>query len=119
MSVIHLSSVAGRTTANIVDQQGALHSMWLTDLMAKQIAAIIAEGDGWPHDAQFKVETKYHTWPMGWDKDVSTNYFSSLEEKDAYINDLREWARCEDNAVRISVWEWDLGPTFMGEQHYG
>lgn len=115
-NIIHLTQVAGKTAANVVTPDGVLTSVWLGDVFKMQFDKIIAEGAGWGPDDVYKTVTLCKTWPMGWEKHSHENYFTSKEELDAYVENYRDWALCEDNEVSIDVYEWDLGPTYV-EQH--
>lgn len=55
----------------------------------------------------WKAETKYHTWPMGWDKDTSEKSFATREELDAYLAEMQEWSLSEDNKVHIQIFHND------------
>lgn len=117
--VMHLNTIAGRSALSVVNENGAIATAWLGDVMKMQIQAIIAESEGWPDEAVYKTENHSHTWPMGWSKQKFTNYFATKEELDAYLENCRDWAKCEDNQMIIQVWEWDLGPNLISEVHYG
>lgn len=119
MNVMHLSQVAGKTAVHVVTPDGELTSAWIGDVFKAHFAKVIAEGEGWGPNDVFKVITRSHTWPMGWDKDDYTKYFETQEELDAHIASYREWAMCEDNQVTISIWEWDLGPAFKEQLSFG
>jgi hypothetical protein len=118
-NVMHVSQVAGKSAVHIVTPDGELTSAWIGDVFKAHFAKVIAEGEGWAPDDEYKVVTRCSTWPMGWEKEGSTKYFKSKEELDEHVESYREWALCEDNMVKISVWEWDLGPTFKEELCFG
>lgn len=118
-NVMHLSQVAGKTAVHVVTPEGEVVSAWIGDVFKGHIAKVIAEGEGWAPDDEFKVVTRCRTWPMGWEKEGYERYFKSKEELDEYVESYRQWAMYEDNLVKISVWEWDLGPTFKEELNFG
>jgi hypothetical protein len=118
-NVMHLSQVAGKTAVHVVTPDGELTSAWVGDVFKAHFAKVIAEGEGWAPDDMYKTITRSKTWPMGWDREDYTSYFKSKEELDAHIESYREWAKSEDNEAKISVWEWDLGPTFMQDHWFG
>lgn len=114
----HVTQVAGRSMFTCIEND-IPRSFWLKDFMAAQIRKIIAEGKGWPDTAVFKLEVRYHTWPMGWDKDTYVSYADSAEELQRLLDEQREWASSEDNQVKIEVYEWDLGPYFHSSHQFG
>ena len=113
----HLTQVAGHSMITYV-QDGKPVSFWIKDVMQAAIAKTIAEGDGWPVTAMYRAEYTCRTWPMGWEKEASIKYFDTREELDKWLLEQADWARCEDNEVKITVDEWDLGPTFLSNHHY-
>lgn len=119
MSILHLNQIAGRPTVSVVTPEGLPATMWLGDFFKAHFDKIVAEGDGWPDDAQFKVEYRYHTWPMGWDKERYTDFFASREELDKWLADKADWSRSEDNQFEVSIWEWDLGVSYLESRHFG
>lgn len=119
MGVLHMSTIAGRSAVSVVTLEGAPATAWTSDFFKAHFDKIIAEGDGWPVDAVYKTEHRYHTWPMGWDKEPYTKYFTTREELDAWLAEMADWARCEDNRVIIRIEEWDLGPNYLETRDFG
>lgn len=71
-------------------------------------------GKVWPNDAEFAVCYYLSTWPMGWLRESSMEFFTCRADLDTWIADKCEWAKCEDNYVAYQVYEWDLGPNKIG-----
>lgn len=117
--VPQLHTIAQRPALSIVGDDGQPHTVWLADALKAQLAKVVAEGEGWPDSAEFKVEYQYHTWPMGWDKHHHTKYFDNRAELDAWMGEQIEWARCEDNRMFIRREQWDLGPNYLDEMEIG
>lgn len=118
MSVIYPHQVAGKTAVSMVAKDGEVVSCWIGNFFKAFFNSAIEEGKGWPDDAMFKLQVRYRTWPCGWEKDFHDSYFTSQEELDQRLEELKDWALCEDNEASIKVWEWDLGPELKGEYHY-
>lgn len=76
-------------------------------------------GKGWPVDAQFAAKYNMHTWPCGWQKEASVEFFSSLQELEEWKAHKNDWALCEDNHVAYTIYEWDLGPNLRADLSYG
>lgn len=118
MSVLHLNQIAGKSAVSVVTPEGLPATMWLGDFFKGHFDKVIAEGDGWPDDAEFKVSYRYKTWPKGWDDNTYEQFFTNREELDAFLADQKDWARSEDNGISIQVWEWDLGISKVEDIHY-
>lgn len=118
-NVMHVSTIAGRTALTVITPDDLPVTNWMENVLAAQIQKVVDEGKGWPNDAEFKVEVTYHTCPQGWDREVYTHFFTNRAELDSYIKDQHEWARCEDNMVKIKIYNWDLGPNFMETREFG
>lgn len=108
--VMHLNIIQGESILSVRDK-GVLQLAPIGDVMSAIIAKTIAEGDGWPHDAVYKMRYHMKTWPMGWEKETHDQYFTTREELDAEIARKTEWAMLEDNGISMHIYEWDLGPT--------
>lgn len=80
-------------------------------MIATHVEAHQTGGKDWPLDAEYAVKYNMSTWPCGWMKEASVEFFKSLDDLNAWIAHKHEWARCEDNYVAFTVYEWDLGPT--------
>ena len=118
MTVLYPHQVAGKTAVSAVDANGVLHSGWLSNFFSNYFNDLIEKYSDWPLDAVFKLEVKYHTWPCGWEREFHTSFFTTFEEVEARLAELKDWALCEDNQVHIKVWEWDLGPDLKEEIRY-
>lgn len=119
MSVMYLGQVAGKTTVSTVMPEGDVVSAWIGDAFKAHFEKVVAEGGDWPPSAVYKTETVCSTWPMGWEKEPSVKYFDTKEELNLYVLDYQEWSRSEDNKVKIKVYEWDLGPTYLTTHQMG
>lgn len=109
-NVMHLNTIQGESIVSIRDKDG-LHMAPIGNVMLGLIAKTIATGDGWPHDAVYKLRYHMCTWPMGWEKECHEEFFTTREDLDAEIARKTEWALLEDNGISMHVYEWDLGPT--------
>ena len=70
-------------------------------------------GQPWPNDATHAVVYRLSTWPVGWEKESTVTFFTSLDMFKAWLAEKQEWAKCEDNYVAYQGYEWDLGPKAM------
>lgn len=79
--------------------------------MVQSILATTEEFAHWPDSAEYHVEYRLKCWPMGFD-DGHHVYFDNKDELDAWLEEKREWASLEDNAMSYYIERWDLGPVF-------
>lgn len=91
---------------------GALAAAVLASLSS---SVYMTRGVSWPNDAVYATVTNHSTWPCGWGKESSVEFFSTREGLDARLTALREFGRYEDNYYALEVYEWDLGPTLLPE----
>lgn len=82
-------------------------------------AEALAKPSDWPEGMQFRVEARFKTWPMGWDKDVVVKHFATREELDAYHTSQAEWAKSEDNEVQLKIYNVANPDQLMADRHYG
>ena len=71
----------------------------------------------WPDNMTYKVEARYHTWPMGWDKEPNVIFVQTEAELQNDLEKLRKWALCEDNEVRIEVYK-NTNKTVIAQQYH-
>lgn len=84
------------------------------------IDKVIAEGDGWPNDAVFKIEYRETCWPIGknYAEPPSERYCVDQAEVDAWKEDYSKWASLEGNSVEYTIYRWDLGPVIVESSFY-
>lgn len=117
LKVGHLTQVADRSMVTYIENDQP-KSFWVEDVVLELVKKAIAEGEGWPAAALYKVEYVYHLWPKGWEKDLYVHHFSTDAELEEFLAEKREWAKAEDNEIKIEVYKWDLGPQFHATHHY-
>lgn len=84
--------------------------------MHKFVQQVIAsvQGTDWPADAVCSLRVQYSSWPVG-SRD-SVGYYRSWMELRRAVRRWRRFAQLEDNYIfELSVWKWDLGPTYVGD----
>lgn len=89
---------------------------WETKRMVKEILNSV-EGTEWPPSAEWCVEYRLKTWPLGYDHG-HVRYFDTQEEMDEWLDGQREWACLEDNEMTFVILQWDLGPNFVTTGHF-
>lgn len=118
-NVMHVNTIGGKSVLTAFDAEGKPVSALTGEFMAHAITKQVYENLDWPLDAVYKVESRSHTWPCGWDGETGTKYFTDKESFDKYVEDYKDWAKCEDNRVELAIWEWDLGPNFISREIHG
>jgi len=69
----------------------------------------IEETKDWPVDAVYAIDYEVKCWPTS--ATSEKEFFTSVEEFQAWYTRMAKWATLEDNEFAIrSVYEWDLGP---------
>lgn len=58
----------------------------------------------WPLDAHLLLTYRLSTWPVGWDKTDTVRFFTDLDHFRKFHASYQEWARCEDNAWRFTLY---------------
>lgn len=81
-----------------------------TQLLSGHIDSHRTLGVDWPNDAEFCVVVKFHTWPVGWQKEPSIIFFKNADLLDEWKARMVRWSALEDNYVAYLVYAWDLGP---------
>jgi len=88
----------------------------LMDVLIQHVNSHTTNGQSWPNDAEYCIVYRYRTWPVGYDREWSTEFFTNSAEVEAWEKKQREWTKLEDNGIQYSVYEWDLGPHFVRDK---
>ncbi len=83
--------------------------------LQKHVDAHHISRHSWPDDAEFAIRYKLSAWPYpeSQNRDIVA-FFKTKEQLQDKIQELECFSQMEDNYAEYQVYEWDLGPTRIG-----